>query len=222
MHTGHMEIWYTSDLHFGHRKLVERGYRDFPSVPDMNSALVEHWNDEVGINDTVWVLGDFAMHPLLESLPWGQRLNGHKILVPGNHDGCWLHSETRREHHLRQQMLYTRLADFDEIVDQPVPHRIAGESVGINHFPYSADHTPVPRYMEHRPVDTGGWLLHGHLHEMWLQYDRQINVGVDAWGLRPVHIDTITALIAAGPADRPPIDTTHMGAAARAGILQAA
>ena len=204
-----MNIWYTSDLHFGHRKMVERGFRDFPSVPDMNEALVEGWNEVVGCGDTVWVLGDFALHPLLESLPWGQRLHGRKVLVPGNHDGCWIYGETRYRHRLRQQMLYTRLAGFDMIVDHPEPHRIAGERVALSHFPYTADHTSVARHMEHRPTDVGGWLLHGHLHEMWLQHDKQINVGVDAWGLRPVHIDTIAALIEEGPVDRAPVGPHH-------------
>ena len=202
---GRMDIWYTSDHHFGHRKLVERGYRDFASVPDMNNALVDHWNEVVGATDTVWVLGDFAMHPLVESLGWGRRLRGHKILVPGNHDGCWLYGESPRRHRLRQQMLYTRLAGFDAIVDHPEPHHIAGERVSISHFPYSADHTPEPRYLEYRPPDNGSWLLHGHLHEMWRQHDKQINVGVDAWDLRPVHIDTLAALINQGPTDRPPL-----------------
>ena len=54
--------------------------------------------------------------------------------------------------------------------------------------------------MQWRPDDTGGWLLHGHIHENWRQRDRQINVGVDAWDFTPVSEEQIAALIAAGPA----------------------
>ena len=46
--------------------------------------------------------------------------------------------------------------------------------------------------------------LHGHVHERWRQSGRMINVGVDAWDHRPVPEDAVAALIAGGPADRPP------------------
>ena len=198
-----MERWYTSDTHFGHRKLVERGYRPFATTEDMDETLIDLWNREVSQNDEVWVLGDFAMRPFDESLPCGARLRGRKILVPGNHDECWLGHKARTPWHLLgRQAQYTRVADFAEIVDYPAPHRIAGEDVALSHFPYSADHTAQVRYPEHRPPDNGGWLAHGHLHEMWRQEGRQINVGVDAWGLRPVHVDEIAELIVAGPSSR--------------------
>ena len=56
------------------------------------------------------------------------------------------------------------------------------------------------KFMQHRPKDDGGWLLHGHIHEKWRQNGRQINVGVDAWNFAPVSDDTICEMIKAGPA----------------------
>ena len=203
-----MERWYTADLHFGHAKLVERGYRAFDTVLEMNEALVNAWNSVVDASDEVWVLGDFAMRPFDESLGCGLRLAGRKILVPGNHDRCFTGRFSAKDAmsvRLARQAMYTRGAGFSRIVDDPEPHRVAGVEVGLSHFPYTADHTGEVRYVEHRPPDRGGWLLHGHLHEMWRQHDRQINVGVDAWALRPVHVDEIAAVIAAGPADRVPL-----------------
>ena len=202
-----MNRWYTSDNHFGHNKLVDSGYRPFESVQQMNDAMIGAWNSLVDPEDEVWVLGDLAMRPHDLSLEAAAQLHGRKILVPGNHDECW---RGKRENFLAykaigRQALYTRLAGFAAIVDRPRPHMIAGEAVELSHFPYEADHTSKPRYPEHRPVDAGGWLLHGHIHDMWRQHDKQINVGVDAWAMRPVHVDEIAELIAAGPADRAPL-----------------
>ena len=42
------------------------------------------------------------------------------------------------------------------------------------------------RYVDRRPADDGGWLLHGHVHERWRWHRRMINVGVDVWDYRPV------------------------------------
>ena len=56
------------------------------------------------------------------------------------------------------------------------------------------------KFMQYRPQDDGGWLLHGHIHEKWRQNGRQINVGVVAWHFAPVSDDTICEMIKAGPA----------------------
>ena len=202
-----MDRWYTSDTHFGHKNLVAKGHRGFPSLPEMHECLIAGWNERVRPNDEIWILGDFALRPFEESLTVGQALQGRKILVPGNHDGCWIPKLERYNPWkvLGIQSLYTHLANIRDIVDQPSSHNIAGEDVALSHFPYTADHTSVPRYMEHRPPDNGGWLLHGHVHDLWMQHDKQINVGVDAWCWRPVHVDEIAALIAEGPADRAPM-----------------
>jgi calcineurin-like phosphoesterase family protein len=75
----------------------------------------------------------------------------------------------------------------------------------MTHFPYEGDSQERDRYSQARPRDEGDWLLHGHVHEAWRQRGRQINVGIDAWGGRPVSIDEITDLIAAGPRDLAPL-----------------
>jgi calcineurin-like phosphoesterase family protein len=66
------------------------------------------------------------------------------------------------------------------------------------HFPYRGDSHDQDRYVEHRPVDEGAWLLHGHVHERWRVLDRMINVGVDVWDYRPVSEATLADLIRVG------------------------
>jgi calcineurin-like phosphoesterase family protein len=67
------------------------------------------------------------------------------------------------------------------------------------HFPYEGDSQDRDRHLEHRPLDRGGWLLHGHVHDRWRQRGRMINVGVDVHGYRPVAEDAVAALMAGGP-----------------------
>ena len=85
-----MSRWYTSDHHFGHRNIIGYCDRPFADVEEMNIAMVERWNDLVGDDDEVWVIGDVALGDLHANLAEHvARLRGRKILVPGNHDRCW-------------------------------------------------------------------------------------------------------------------------------------
>lgn len=80
------KIWVTSDTHFNHKNIIAYENRPFPSVPDMNNELIKRWNSVVGPDDIVIHLGDFALGPTAD-LDWLiPSLNGHKILVLGNHD----------------------------------------------------------------------------------------------------------------------------------------
>ena len=217
-----MNRFYTADTHFGHTKLLRDSYRSFDDLTEMNETIADIWNEVVSPTDEVWVLGDFALPANDSNLGYGAKLNGRKILVPGNHDRCWLGKDKRPRLRLREQMRYRHIAGFCEIVDNPAAHVIAGERVSLSHFPFTADHTETPRFVELRPPDNGNWLIHGHLHEMWRQSDKQINVGVDAWRLRPVHVDEIADLIVAGPRFLEALPSTHIGLEGQKEITQSA
>ena len=167
----------------------------------MNRALVERWNDHVGDDDEVWILGDLAMGDRSLILPmYVAELRGTKILVPGNHDLCW---EGARSPDLHTDLYLD--AGIDRIVHRPNPIELAGETVRLHHFPYldRSAWAAAQRWAQWRPKDAGEWLLCGHIHNAWRQKGRQINVGVDAWHFTPVNDDTLAALISAGPADIP-------------------
>ncbi len=167
----------------------------------MNQALVRRWNDVVAPQDTVWVLGDVALGPIEESLATVGRLRGHKLLIAGNHDRCWAGHGRRA----RRWVERYAASGFEAIHHGEVTIDVGGVTVTACHFPYRGDSHDHDRYLEHRPADRGQWLLHGHVHERWRQSGRMINVGVDAWSFAPVAEADLAALIAEGPADRPPL-----------------
>ena len=80
------KIFLIGDTHFMHRNIIKYCNRPFKDVEDMNEQLIKNWNSVVGKNDTVYVVGDFALCGKQKIIEIGQRLNGRKRLVLGNHD----------------------------------------------------------------------------------------------------------------------------------------
>jgi calcineurin-like phosphoesterase family protein len=79
-----MNLFFTSDTHFGDHRVLNIRPRPFGSVTEMNEEIIERWNSRVGKSDVIWHLGDFA-----STMKKGifARLNGQKHLVTGNIDG---------------------------------------------------------------------------------------------------------------------------------------
>lgn len=195
-----MATWFTADLHLGHTNIIRYSARPFSDAEAMNRALIDGWNEVVDEGDDVWMLGDFAMGKIDETLPLVGELRGRKVLLAGNHDRCWA------EHGRRANGWEERYLDagFAEVRQGQLNIDISGVTALACHFPYRGDSHDHDRYAEQRPVDRGAWLVHGHVHERWQQRGRMINVGVDAWNYRPVSEATIRDLVADGPQDRAP------------------
>jgi calcineurin-like phosphoesterase family protein len=197
----HRRRWFTSDLHFGHANILRYCDRPFAGVEEMNDWLVEAWNETVATQDEVWVLGDVAMGKLDVTLDNVGRLNGRIRLLVGNHDRPF---DQTGEALQRWEARYLD-AGFTSIHHGTTIIDLGGVEVLLSHFPYTGDSRQEDRFAERRPADTGGWLLHGHVHEVWRQRGRMLNVGVDAWGGRPVGERALVGLIAEGPAERSPL-----------------
>lgn len=180
-------IWFTSDLHFGHKNVIEFCKRPFSSVEDMERGLISNWNSCVSDGDIVYILGDMffcGVKKIKEIMP---QLNGKKHLVLGNHD--WGKVKPRRAEELGFESVTQNSEIGFEFQDGKVL------MLKLCHFPYSGDHTKDVRYLEYRPNDVGGILLHGHVHEAWKVRGRQINVGVDVWDYKPVSQKQIEEIV---------------------------
>lgn len=198
----HQTLWMTSDTHFGHTNIIKYCNRPYRDPEEMNQDLLAKWNSVVKPEDHVIHLGDVAMGQLDKSLSLVKHLNGHKILILGNHDRPyqgWYRGEKR----IKGFQTY-KDAGFDEIYDEAFLH-YGVWSFYLNHIPYTGDlgaNEDRTSYEKNKlivPEDQGVPLICGHVHDAWLTAQsskgtRMVNVGVDVHGFSPVSIHKVLEL----------------------------
>jgi calcineurin-like phosphoesterase family protein len=189
-----MSIFFWSDPHFGHENVIRYCKRPYKDAPEMNESLIRNYNSVVGPNDTVICLGDFALG-LWPVEKISERLNGHKELVPGNHD--WCHPANRKT---KKGKLLDKWIKYYESFGwkvRPIFDKLDVPGVAtfnMCHMPYKGDSTDE-RYQDYRIVDDGRWLICGHVHEKWLRKGRMINVGVDVNNYKPIPLDGVVEIM---------------------------
>lgn len=186
-------IYFTSDLHFGHKNIIEYCNRPFDDVEEMNAALINNWNETVSDNDTVYILGDLFMGKRDTWAGIVEQLNGHIRLVPGNHDQCHpMRSKSKKFTSVFEEMGIEVMSDKLILPED--------ERFYLCHFPFEGDSQEVDRFDECRPdrMEVGDKiLLHGHIHEKWrinnptTFWGKTLNVGVDVNKFRPISLEEI-------------------------------
>jgi calcineurin-like phosphoesterase family protein len=162
-----MAVFFTGDTHFGDRRALRFDRRPFPDVAAHDAALVERWNETVGLGDEIWHLGDFALVPGPERIrELLASLNGTKRLIIGNNDGPVT----------REAPGWTSLSHYAEI-------EVDGRRLVLCHYPLRT----------WNGIGRGAIDLHGHSHGRLAPIARQYDVGVDVWDFRPVPLPQILA-----------------------------
>lgn len=82
------KTFFISDLHIGHKNILEYDKRPYFTTDECAEDIVRRWNNKVTSKDRVIVVGDFFWTP--ESAEkYLSRLNGNIIVAEGNHDHRW-------------------------------------------------------------------------------------------------------------------------------------
>lgn len=83
-----MAIYFTSDLHLGHKNVLQFNNRPFGDIEEMNNKLIQNINDTVQENDELWILGDFSLRMKKEEVrKIREKIHCQNIhMVYGNHD----------------------------------------------------------------------------------------------------------------------------------------
>lgn len=55
-------IWFTSDTHFGHERILEFTNRPFDNIREMNDALIANINEKIKPEDELYILGDYSQN----------------------------------------------------------------------------------------------------------------------------------------------------------------
>lgn len=174
-------IYFTSDLHFFHSNVIEYSDRPFKDVEEMNIVLMSNWNETIGKDDEVYILGDLTMKGPVYANDVLGKLNGRKHLIRGNHDSFLSKKEFNKG-------LLISAQDYAEIA-------YGGARFILFHYPI----------LEWSGFFRGSIHLHGHQHNK-AQYNidnrehgiRRFDVGVDANGMMPVSADSILKFFGLG------------------------
>lgn len=200
-------VFLTSDLHVNHLNIIKYCDRPFASIEEMDEHMIARWNETVGVDDIVYVLGDYAMGDRKKGLSYLLRMNGTKILINGNHDRLspvMKNSWKYQHEYLFDEdgnTLFSATMDFAQISLPPIRKGGSALKVLLSHYPYTGDHEDTAdRYSQFRLPDLGKPLVHGHIHNDWLikgsdQGTPMLNVGVDVHDFAPISAQRAHELI---------------------------
>lgn len=167
-----MNIFFTSDTHFGHANFLN--FRDansvlirpFFSVEEMDEMMIQRWNEIVRDGDRIYHLGDvaFGSGTAERILP---RLRGSKRLILGNHDDL---RDTALQRNFKKVTLWRAFSE---------------EGFICTHIPLrEAD-------IRHSAVN-----VHGHIHQQDAPTRRHINICVEKTNYYPVALEDLRAEVA--------------------------
>jgi calcineurin-like phosphoesterase family protein len=178
------ETYFTSDSHFGHARILELSNRPFKTVAEMEEVLVANWNARVAAGDTVYHLGDFAMHPRDDIPRILARLNGTIVLVDGNHD----HKKTLTHFGVVHRRIDLTVDGVDvHMVHNPAQaHAQPNQIVLCGHV-----HEKWARILPGGTVPADDTADHAYKSSAFVASVPYYNVGVDVRGFQPVTLAEI-------------------------------
>ncbi len=163
-----MNIFFTSDTHYGHvnkkgNGIIQFAERPFNSIEEHDEKLIQNFNSIVGKNDLTYLVGDFAFKNHLKYL---NRLNGKIILIRGDHDK--MNKET--------------LSQFSNVYDI-LNTKIGKQQITLCHWPFRSWKASCHK----------SWHFYGHSHGRMPEfYDNlSCDVGVDVWNFYPVPFEAL-------------------------------
>ena len=166
-----MRIFVISDTHFNHKNVIKYTGRPYQSVEQMNVALINNWNNVVLPDDLVLFLGDFALGSKEEIGKFARLLNGHKVIILGNHD--------------RSRNYYLENGFQDAMKHFVMPKE-------INH----SNHDIIFSHQPRKGLDEDTVNIHGHIHEKELTApewnpEHYFNASVENINYTPIELNKI-------------------------------
>jgi calcineurin-like phosphoesterase family protein len=169
--------WFTSDLHLGHRGILNMGAHHFSSVEEMNNTITANIVSKLRTGDMLYIIGDCGFNradvkKFLDCIPQ----NIPVVVVLGNHD-----------HKIRtvfNQYRFVTVCDYKET------------KIGSNHIVMS--HYPM---LVWNRSHYDSWMLYGHIHKFsneqqkveGILQGKTLNVNIELNNFQPYSEDDIAA-----------------------------
>lgn len=159
------KVWFISDTHFNHDKIIKCCNRPFDNVNTMNETIIHNWNNCINKNDRVYIIGDFAFSNHENFI---KKLHGKKHLILGNHDGM-------------SRALLDRFESVSQIKEVEFKDRT-----------FVMCHYPLRTWNE---CQNGSVLLYGHCHGREESNNLSFDVGVDNHDFKPYSYEEIMEMV---------------------------
>lgn len=114
--------YFISDLHLGHVNCLGFDNRPFINIEEHDQTIIKNWNNVVGIDDDIYILGDISWYNTTKTIEIIKQLNGNKHWIIGNHDGKLLKNKELRD-------LFVEIRDYKEIILDN------GKGIVLSHYP---------------------------------------------------------------------------------------
>lgn len=147
--------------------------RPLSDIRKINETLISNWNSVVSDDDIIYHFGDFCLSDKTSIKKIASILNGHKILVRGNHD--------------RVSVSFYESVGFEVLTHAPI--KLEEEKLLLSHVP-----VPDTRMPE-------GYInVNGHIHNKLLNddyptnlydKDKHFNVSCDVLAFKPISLTRI-------------------------------
>lgn len=171
------EIFFTSDLHFGHTNIIKYSGRPYKDTEEMDEALIANWNAKVKAGDLVYMLGDFTFQKNVAK--YRDRLNGAIYFIIGNHD------HTSRDYYKTNKDAFIWMRDVAHI-------KVAEQQIMLSHYPHASWES----------MRRGKWMLCGHEHGGMAEIRPEatkgkiLDVGVDVHNYSPLSFEEVRVIMA--------------------------
>ena len=174
-----MSVFFTSDYHFGHKRILEMDNRPFSDIENMADVIIKNHNQLVKPTDTIYILGDFSLCNATRTRAYLERMNGNKHLIKGNHESSVMGNAKTRA-------LFTGIYDKLEI-------KLHNKYINMDHYSYHQWN------MSHH----GAWMLHGHSHggDDYNKNYKILNVGINLHDYKPLSFEQVSEYMS-GKQDR--------------------
>lgn len=145
------KCWFTSDQHFSHANILAFCNRPWVDIKQMNEAIINNWNEVIGEDDVVFMLGDFSWNkdPMEIKRIFDRLRGGHIFVLFGNHDTMGQFSKVKSK---RVNFISDTAMIFISGIDERKPSK--EYEVMLSHFPLAT----WPHFQR------GTVNLHGHIH----------------------------------------------------------
>jgi calcineurin-like phosphoesterase family protein len=200
-------LYFTSDTHYGHSNICsattkwenpEGNVRQFSSLEEMNSTIINNINSVIKPSDILFHLGDWSFGGFDKIEEFRNQINCKNIhLILGNHDN---HIERNKN---GVQKLFSSVQHYINL-DLRRPN---GKL--IDKFKFVCMHFPIASWDN---MNQGVIHLHGHVHlpkHLKVGNGKSLDVGVDGNDLNPYSLDEVLNLMENQPIDKLSLPKDH-------------